>query len=278
MKPILIIDPGHGGRDPGGGSNRHWKEKDLNLKISLYQYKRYQDLNIPVAITRKTDETLSAAKRTKIVRNSGAIYCHSNHINAGGGDGAEVIHSIYGGQKMAEAITRELRAAGQNIRRIFTRTLQSNSTRDYYYMNRETGKVQTSIIEYGFADSSLDDVRQLKNEWEKYAEAVVKAFCEFTNYPYTAERIVKQQGKDENTGSKKILYLPKEATSWRVYPLNKAPTKGNEKGFLNPAKFNGLKYEILGSPQTDVYLIQTRDFGKVQIYVHKTTGATIQFE
>ena len=32
----LIIDAGHGGFDPGGGSNIYFKEKDLTLKISNY--------------------------------------------------------------------------------------------------------------------------------------------------------------------------------------------------------------------------------------------------
>lgn len=84
-KPILIIDPGHGGIDPGGGTNRYWKEKDLTLKISLYQYNRYKELGVPVAMTRSIDKTLDPDERTRIVRNSGAKYCHSNHINAGEG-------------------------------------------------------------------------------------------------------------------------------------------------------------------------------------------------
>ena len=33
----VIIDPGHGGYDPGGGSNQYFKEKDINLLISKYQ-------------------------------------------------------------------------------------------------------------------------------------------------------------------------------------------------------------------------------------------------
>jgi len=72
------------------------------------------------------------------------------------------------------------------------------------------------------------------------------------------------------------LYLPKTATSWRVYALNTLPVKGNEKGFLKPSKFGGLTYEILGWTQPDVAIIQTRDFGKVQIYVAKETGAVIK--
>ncbi|WP_077622216.1 N-acetylmuramoyl-L-alanine amidase family protein [Sediminibacillus massiliensis] len=184
MKPILIIDPGHGGADSGGGSNSVWKEKDFNLRLSKYQYNRYRELDIPVAMTRMADLTLSPETRVKKVLDSGAKYCHSNHVNSGGGDGAEVIHSIHSNGKMAGMIADELSSEGQNVRRVFTRTLPTVSNQDYYYMNRKTGKVETIIIEYGFADSQRDDVPQLTNSWERYAEAVVRSFCKFTGYAY----------------------------------------------------------------------------------------------
>ncbi|MGP4108790.1 N-acetylmuramoyl-L-alanine amidase family protein [Virgibacillus sp. L01] len=267
MKPVLIIDPGHGGKDPGGGSNQYWLEKDMNLAISLYQYKRYQQLGIPIAITRQKDVTLSPAERTKIVRDSGARYCHSNHINAGGGDGGEVIHSIYGGENMAEEIAFGLQDAGQNIRRVFTRTLPNDRTRDFYYMNRDTGKVITNIIEYGFADSRGDDIRKIKDHWLELAESVVKAFCSFSEFSY--------KGNGIGATLNKYLSLPSKASSWRVYPLDATPIKGNEKGFLRPDKFGGLTYKVIGRTQAHVYLIQTRDFGKVQIYAHPNTGAIV---
>jgi hypothetical protein len=72
------------------------------------------------------------------------------------------------------------------------------------------------------------------------------------------------------------LILPETSSSWRVYPLHKAPVKGNEKGFLNPKKFGGLEYEVIGNPQKDVYTIQTKDFGKVNIYAPEETGAIIR--
>ena len=271
MKPILIIDPGHGGKDPGGGSNKLWLEKDLNLKISLYQYEHYREIGVPVMLTRENDQTLTSSQRTKIVRESGAKYCHSNHINAGGGDGAEVIHSIYGGKEMAALIAKNLKDAGQNVRRVFTRTLPGTAKQDYYYMNRETGRVTTNIIEYGFADSPRDDVAQLKENYKNYAEAVVKAFCEFAGYGYQGVKI--KETVPPERGESKYLHLPSDAKSWRVYPLSAVPVKGNEKGFLKPSKFGGLTYEIIDNPQDHVYLIQTRDFGRVQIYAHPQTGA-----
>ncbi|KXZ17760.1 N-acetylmuramoyl-L-alanine amidase [Bacillus nakamurai] len=78
------------------------------------------------------------------------------------------------------------------------------------------------------------------------------------------------------SSGKKYVYLPASAGSWRIYPTNKAPVKGNECGLLRPKKFGGLKYEVLGNPQTDVYTIKTDQFGKVNIYAAKSTGATVK--
>ncbi|MCX2773162.1 N-acetylmuramoyl-L-alanine amidase [Bacillus sp. H2FL2] len=79
-----------------------------------------------------------------------------------------------------------------------------------------------------------------------------------------------------SSSGKKYVYLPASADSWRIYPTNKAPVKGNELNYLRPKKFGGLKYEILANPQTDVYTIKTDQFGKVNIYAGKTTGATVK--
>lgn len=75
---------------------------------------------------------------------------------------------------------------------------------------------------------------------------------------------------------KQKLYLPKTADSWRVYPLDKKPVVGNECGFLRPAKFGGLEYEIIKWSSANTCVIKTRDFGIVQIYVEKKTGAIIK--
>lgn len=188
-KPILIIDPGHGGTDPGGGTNDKWIEKDMALKISLYQRDRFNELGVKVALTRDSDISLSPIERTDIVKNSGATYCFSNHINNtgdGSGDGAEVIHSIYSDGKLSEQIANAIQNEGQNIRRVFTRTLPNDPKHDYYFMQRDTGAVSTLIIEYGFADSKQDDVTQILEHWKDYAEAVVKAFCTFIGHKYIA--------------------------------------------------------------------------------------------
>ena len=78
------------------------------------------------------------------------------------------------------------------------------------------------------------------------------------------------------TNSTQKIYLPVDAKSWKVYPLNKKPVVGNECGKLLPSKFGGLEYDVLDWNSKDVAIIETRDFGKVQIYVAESTGAIIK--
>jgi N-acetylmuramoyl-L-alanine amidase len=226
-KPILIIDPGHGGKDPGGGSNEHWLEKDMALKISLYQRDRFKDLGIPVAMTRETDIYLSPAIRCQLVINSGAPYCISNHINAGGGDGAETIHSIYADDVLAAQLAEEIRKEGQNIRRVFTRTLPYNRKKDYYFMHRDTGAVNTTIVEYGFADSKKDDVQQILDHWMIYAEAVVRGFCNHIGRPYYPP----DKGWEKGENELDIIHTRTRWTSWtgvELVPLNYSAHKAED--------------------------------------------------
>ena len=85
----IVIDPGHGGTDPGATGNGII-EKDLNLAISKYMYNRFRELGIPVKLTRDDDTTLSPSERAKKILdaygNDPNVIVISNHINAGGGD------------------------------------------------------------------------------------------------------------------------------------------------------------------------------------------------
>jgi N-acetylmuramoyl-L-alanine amidase CwlA len=67
---------------------------------------------------------------------------------------------------------------------------------------------------------------------------------------------------------KRYVVLPSSESSWRVYPLTKAPKAGNECGKLNPKKFGGLEYEILKDRGNWVFEIQTSNFGRVQIFAN----------
>ena len=52
-------------------------------------------------------------------------------------------------------------------------------------MLRDTPNNESIIVEYGFLDSTKDDVEQIKNDYLKFAEAVVRAVADYKGIPYT---------------------------------------------------------------------------------------------
>ena len=155
------------------------------------------------------------------------------------------------------------------------------------YYNGNTSASKPSAGTGSGSNSSKKTVSQLADEViaGKWGNGTArKEALEAAGYDYDAvqKEVNKQLGVSTSTSSgntssskKKTVTLPAYASSWRVYPTNKAPVIGNECGYLYPSKFGGLTYDILATPQTDVVTIQTRDYGKVNIYVAKSTGAII---
>lgn len=183
----IVIDAGHGGSDPGAVSDEI-TEKDYTLLISKYMYERFKELGVPVKLTRDTDISLSPSERTKKVQSffgdGKDVIVISNHLNAGGGDGAETIYALRNDSTLAKKILDAIGAEGQNVRKFYQQRLPSNPIKDYYFMHRNTPNNETVIVEYGFLDSPKDDIEQIKNNYEKYAEAVVKAICEYKGIKY----------------------------------------------------------------------------------------------
>lgn len=187
--PRIVIDAGHGGTD-GGASGNGIIEKDLTLDISKYMYDRFRELGIPVTMTRTTDETLSPTQRVDRIMDAygdeKGVIIISNHINAGGGDGAEVIYALRNNATLANDILAELEKSGQNVREAFQRRLPSNTTKDYYFIHRDTGNnTEPVIVEYGFLDSTGDDPQQLKEDYDILAEAVVRGVMKYIGKPYS---------------------------------------------------------------------------------------------
>ena len=87
MAKKVVIDPGHGGEDPGASANGII-EKDYTLKISQYMADRLNDLGIENALTRNNDLSLDATNRPKkaqsLFGSGNDVIVVSNHINAGG--------------------------------------------------------------------------------------------------------------------------------------------------------------------------------------------------
>ncbi len=80
-RPHIIIDPGHGGHDPGAIGKNGLQEKDVNLDISL----RVSDLlkdEFEITMTRDRDIFISLEERTSIANSKKADLFVSIHTNS----------------------------------------------------------------------------------------------------------------------------------------------------------------------------------------------------
>lgn len=183
----VVIDPGHGGSDSGAVGN-DMLEKDYTLLISKYMYDRFKELGIPVTLTRDSDVTLDPTNRVnKILNaygNNSDVIVISNHLNAGGGTGAEVIYALRNTDTLAKKVLESIGAEGQTTRKYYQRRLPSDTSKDYYFIHRNTGKTEPIIVEYGFIDDSNANVEFLKENYQRLAEAVIRAVADYKGFNY----------------------------------------------------------------------------------------------
>ena len=179
----VVIDAGHGGSDSGAVSSGGVREKDLTLQIARYMYDEFQKKGIPVTLIRSTDETISPTDRVQRILaaygNNPNVVVISNHINAAGSgiqgaQGAEVIYALRNNSTLANNILTALGNAGQKVRKTYQRRLPSDTSKDYYFIHRNTGVTEPVIVEYGFIDSP-EDLSRIQNNYQKYDDAVVDA-------------------------------------------------------------------------------------------------------
>lgn len=80
-KRIVVIDPGHGGKDPGAVANGI-REKDINLAVSKYLLERLEKRGYDARLTRSTDVYLTLQERTDLAHEWNADVFVSMHVNA----------------------------------------------------------------------------------------------------------------------------------------------------------------------------------------------------
>ena len=152
-------------------------------------YNRLKELGIPTVMTREEDTYLPKEERIRRVMSLANNYnpiLVSNHINAGRGEGAEVVYSLRNSPTLANLVLDKIGEKGQIKRKIYQRRLPENPNKDYYYILRETSNTEPILIEYGFIDNTKD-ASKLNNNLLDYVEGVVEALALYLGYPYDTD-------------------------------------------------------------------------------------------
>ena len=243
----VVIDAGHGGSDSGAVSSSGVREKDLTLMISQYMYEEFQKRGVPVTLIRNTDETISPTERVQRILaaygDNPNVVIISNHINAAGSDiqgaeGAEVIYALRNDDTLASNILTALGNAGQTMRKVYQRRYPSDTSKDYYFIHRNTGsQTQPVIVEYGFIDNP-EDLARIQANYKEYVDAVVDAVIATAN------------GQTIPSGQGGNYYTVKSGDSlWSI--ANKYNTTVNELKSLNNLSSNILQVgQILVLPSS----------------------------
>lgn len=87
-KPLVVIDPGHGGKDPGAVAHG-LAEKDVVLRLGRMVREELAAYDVDVRMTRDSDRFVELSDRAALANKWGAALFVSLHNNAGGGQGFE---------------------------------------------------------------------------------------------------------------------------------------------------------------------------------------------
>ena len=186
----ILIDPAHGGDDPGVVSDK-FREKELTLNLALLVREEVQKKpGLRVQLTRSTDRTLPIAERIKLAGTVNADVLLSLHVNAGFGkqaNGYEVYfpgfrQSVPAGKNSSPIVKDMTRNTSLNDSVRLAQSIQSNLETVFPRKGRglreapgpllEGLTIPALVVEIGFA-TDPDDRKRLTAE--KTQRAVAKA-------------------------------------------------------------------------------------------------------
>lgn len=176
----IVIDPGHGGQDPGKVAADGTLEKDINLEIALRLGKYLEEQGFQVYYTRQSDiglyqesdsnkKMVDLKKRCQMIENINPDLVVSIHQNSYGDA------SVHGAQVFYYATSEEGKALGEGIQAgivTYTDTLNKRKAKgnDSYYILKKT-PTPIVIVECGFL-SNAEECKKLGSE--KYQKKLVE--------------------------------------------------------------------------------------------------------
>lgn len=169
----IVVDPGHGGSDPGAGQVGYSKipEKMIVLDIGLEMQKQLQSCGAEVVMTRNSDNFISLDSRAALAEQTGASLLVSIHADSAPNNGSAFGPTIYiahnassTSRKVAEQIDKSFQSEGlssRGIRRADFRVLAKHSR-------------PAVLVECGFL-TNYSDASRLNSKWyrQKIARAIV---------------------------------------------------------------------------------------------------------
>ena len=176
-KVVIVVDPGHGGEDPGKVGSNDVLEKDLNLEIAKRVRDLLEEVDIEVVMTRENDKVPDAKKqdlnqRIQLINDTNptmTLCIHQNSFPDASVKGAQVFYHTV--TEEAEDIASVIQERLRELDPDNTREIKENDT---YYMLKNA-KVPTVIVECGFLTNPEEATKLTQ---EEYQQQLAHAICE----------------------------------------------------------------------------------------------------
>ena len=172
---MVVVDPGHGGKDPGTIGVRGIREKDIILPISQQVSRILSQKGIKVIMTRSRDHFVSLEGRAEMANRADAdlfVSIHANAISLSRPDvnGLETYY-YQSGRSLAHTIHRNiLRRLPINDRRV---------RRARFYVLRKT-EMPAVLVEVGFLTGNQDAANLTRSSYRRQmAEAIAAGILEY---------------------------------------------------------------------------------------------------
>src|SRR5699024_3350312 len=173
----IMLDPGHGGKDPGAIGMNGVQEKDLTLSTANSIAQRLRDAGATVLMTRTSDSSLSLEDRVNMSESYWTDAFISIHYNAFPLHTSNGISTHY----YSSGADYQLAQNIQNALNKHTNLLNRGVQQDDFYVLRENEDVSV-LVELGFLTNSNDQTVILgKNYSETVANAIQEGLIDYFN-------------------------------------------------------------------------------------------------
>ena len=131
---VVVIDPGHGGKDPGAIGRGGLREKEVVLDVGLRLKKALDKRGIKTVITRDRDQFIELNRRTQIANSSGGKLFVSLHCNAARNRKASGTETYFLSPAKTERALKAAEFENEAIRYEETRTQYQNLTDENFIL------------------------------------------------------------------------------------------------------------------------------------------------
>ncbi|MCG7344289.1 N-acetylmuramoyl-L-alanine amidase [Sporosarcina sp. ACRSL] len=176
---VIIIDAGHGGKDPGASKNK-LSEKNVVLQVSKLVESKLKKAGAKVLLTRSNDTYLTLEQRTDFAKKHYAEAFVSIHVNAAGSSAAKGAEVFYDSSTNPNASESRQLASKIQANLVKNANMYDRGVKDQRFYVIRNNDVAAVLVELGFI-TNPDDFKKLSSDQyaEIYAEAIYQGLVQY---------------------------------------------------------------------------------------------------